>query len=190
MVKDGRVSWLDLGAPDLSDDARAIVEATRERLGFTRNLHTVTGHNSPLLVAIEGVSQALMRDPEEGVSDKERELVALVVSVENQCPACIFGHASQLRRITGDATWVARVEANYRHADLSPREKAMADYAIKLTVAPAEVEESDLAPLRENGFSERDILRIAAIAAYFNMSNRLNSGLGVRPNDGAYAANR
>jgi uncharacterized peroxidase-related enzyme len=190
MAKDDRLSWLDLGAPDYSGEARAIVDATQERLGFTRNLHSITGHNSPLLVAIEGVSQALMRDPEEGVSDKERELIALVVSVENQCPACIFGHASQLRRITGDAVWVARVEANYRHADLTAREKAMADYAFKLTVAPAEVEESDIVPLRQHGFSERDILRIAAITAYFNMSNRLNSGLGVRPNDPAYAANR
>ncbi len=190
MLKEGRVSWLDLGDPELSEDARAIVAATQERIGFTRNLHTVTGHNSPLLVAIEGVSQALMRDPEEGVSDKEREIIALVVSVENQCPACIFGHASQLRRITGDATWVARVEANYRHADLAPREKAMADYAIKLTVSPSEVEESDIEPLRRHGFSERDILRIAAITAYFNMSNRLNSGLGVQPNAQAYAANR
>jgi uncharacterized peroxidase-related enzyme len=85
---------------------------------------------------------------------------------------------------------VARIEVNFRHADLSARERALADYAIRITRDPGEIEPADLDKLRQAGVSEAEILDAAGVAAYFNFSNRLNSALGVPPNDEAYAVGR
>lgn len=114
----------------------------------------------------------------------------LVVSAENRCKPCVFGHAAALQEATGDPARVARIEVNFRHAGLSPRERALADYALKITRVPGEIEAGDLDRLRDAGLSEVQILDAAAVAAYFNFSNRLNSAIGVPPNDEAYAAHR
>jgi uncharacterized peroxidase-related enzyme len=132
----------------------------------------------------------VVRDSEGALSPRERELIALVVSVENRCEACVFGHAAALRQITGDAEWVATVEVNYRRAPLTARERALADYALKVTRAPAEIEPTDLQALRDAGVPEAGLLGAAAVAAYFNLSNRLNSALGIRANSQAYVAYR
>jgi uncharacterized peroxidase-related enzyme len=102
----------------------------------------------------------------------------------------VFGHAAALRGYSGDAEWVATIEVNYRRATLTPRERALADYALQVTRAPAEIEATDLQPLRDAGISEQGILEAASVAAYFNFSNRLNSSLGIRANVEAYRANR
>jgi len=102
----------------------------------------------------------------------------------------VFGHAAALREASGDAAWVAQVEANFRHASLSPRERGLADFALLITRAPEEIEAQHLEPLRAVGLTEEQIIDAAAVAAYFNFSNRLNSALGVPPNLEAYAAHR
>lgn len=185
-----KLSWLALGAAPSNPETEEVFKKTRERLGFVRNSQLVVAHRPRMLAAQEALSRSLMQDSDSSLSEKEREMIALVVSVDNSCDACIFGHSSQLRRITGDAVWVGEVEANYRRARLTARERAIADYAIKLTRAAAEVEPSDLDPLRKAGLSETDIIQVAGIAAYFNFSNRLNSGIGIKPNSEAYVANR
>jgi uncharacterized peroxidase-related enzyme len=124
------------------------------------------------------------------LAPRERELIALVVSVENRCEACVFAHAAALRGYSGDAEWVAIIEVNYRRAALSPRERALADYALKVTRKPAEVEPADLQTLRDAGVPEQGVLEAATVAAYFNLTNRLNSGLGIHANSEAYRANR
>ena len=184
-----RMSWLDLGEPKITPEVQAVMDGTRSRLGYVRTGQTIAAHVPDAMVAEDGLSRGLMLG-DGPLSRKERELLALVVSVENRCMTCIFGHASQLRLITGDPLWVGEVEANYRHARLTPREMALADYAVKLTRAPGDVREEDLAPLRANGISDLGILYTAQIIAYYNFSNRFMSGLGVRPNPESYAAGR
>lgn len=186
-----KISWLKLGAPDTGNpDVAAVFDRTKAAVGFVRNSQIAVAHKPNMLVAQEALSRSLMQDAESSLSQKERELIALVVSVENSCDACIFGHASKLRQITGNPVWVGEVEANYRHAELSARERTLADFAVRLTRTPGELGPADLDPLREQGLSETDILIAVGITAYFNLSNRINSAIGVKPNAEAYLAHR
>jgi len=184
------VSWLGIAAPPASPSVQAVLDRTREKLGYVRNGQTALLARPELVLAQDALSRSANQNPDSGLSRKEKELIALIVSSENRCLPCIFGHAAALREITGDPVWVAAVEANFRHAALSPRERALADYALKITRVPGEVEAQDLSPLRAAGLSDLDILDAAAIAAYFNFSNRINSAIGVVPNAEAYGAFR
>ncbi|WP_376099551.1 peroxidase-related enzyme [Roseomonas sp. CCTCC AB2023176] len=185
-----RLSWLDLPEAPRTPEVEAVLAQTRARLGYERNGQHVQAHRPRLLAAAEALSDAVNRDPDAELSPREKELLALVTSVENRCVPCVFAHAAALRKHTGDPLLVAAVEVNWRHAALTPREAALAAYAECLTRAPAAVTRADLDRLREAGLGETAILEAAAVIAYFNLSNRLNSGLGVAPNAEAYAANR
>jgi uncharacterized peroxidase-related enzyme len=185
------VSWLRLPDPAPTNaDVDAIFAQTAAKTGYVRNQQRVFAHKPAVLAALTALGDAVVRDPEGALSPRERELIALVVSAENRCEPCVFGHAAALRGHGGDAEWVATIEVNYRRADLSARERALADYALKVTRAPAEIEPEDLQALRDAGIAEVGILEAAAVAAYFNLSNRLNSALGVHANGEAYRANR
>lgn len=190
MTKACEVSWIKLGEAPSTTEVKGVFQRALDRLGFVRNAHYTIAHKQKFLVAQEGLLRSLMGDEDSSLTTKERELIALVVSVENTCDACIFSHSSLLRAVVGDAVWVGEVTANYRRAALSERERAITDYAIKVTRAAAEIEPSDMDVLRKVGLSETDIIHLVGIAAYFNFSNRVNSGLGVRPNSEAYKANR
>ncbi len=184
-------SWLRFAEPPpASAQTEAIFAATREKGGAVRHQQRVLAQKPALLAAVAALGDTVVRDPHGALSPRERELIALVVSVENRCEACVFGHAAALRQHSGDGEWVATIEVNYRRAALSARERALADYALQVTRAPAEIEPADLAPLREAGIGEAGILEAASVAAYFNFSNRLNSALGIRANGEAYRANR
>jgi uncharacterized peroxidase-related enzyme len=184
-------SWLRFAEPPpASAPTEAIFAATREKIGYVRHQQQVLAQKPALLAAVTALGDAVVRDPQGALSPRERELIALVVSVENRCEACVFGHAAALRQHSGDGAWVATIEVNYRRAALSARERALADYALQVTRAPAEIEPAGLVPLRDAGISEAGILEAAAVAAYFNFSNRLNSALGIRANGEAYRANR
>lgn len=185
------LSWLDLPPPPPPGEAvQALLERTRATLGYVRNGQQALLHRPGLVLAQDTLSRAVNHDPQSGLSRIERELIALVVSSENRCQPCVLGHAAALRGLTEDAFWVEQVTINHRHAGLSPRERALADYALRITRDPGALEESDLAPLRAAGLRDIDILDAAAVAAYFNFSNRINSALGVVPNREAYAAHR
>ncbi|WP_273786568.1 peroxidase-related enzyme [Brucella intermedia] len=185
------LSWLSLGDVDKpTSDVQSIFDATEEQLGFVRNMQRLMANVPELLVPLMALSHALMYSDYSGLSLRERELVALVVSAENKCIPCIFAHAAGLRSVADDPAWVATMKANYRHADLSVRERAIADYASRLTIAPREMGPADLKPLRDNGLTDIDIIYVAEIAAYFNLSNRFNSGLGIHPNAEDYASFR
>jgi uncharacterized peroxidase-related enzyme len=191
MAQSDAPSWLRFAAdPPASAQTAAIFAATRDKLGYVRHQQEVLAQKPSLLAAVTALGDAVVRDPDSALSPLERELIALVVSVENRCEACVFGHAAALRQHSGDPEWVATIEVNYRRAALPPRERALADYALLVTRAPAEIEPDDLAPLREAGITEQGILEAAAVAAYFNFSNRINSALGIRANGEAYRANR
>lgn len=183
-------SWLRLPpAPPPSQAAADLLAASEAKLGYLRNGQRVQAHWPALLLALDAVSQALKAEGNM-LPPRERELLALVVSVENRCEACIFSHAAELRRITGDALLVGTIEVSWRRAGLSLREAALAAYAEKLTRRPAEVEVADIDVLRATGLSETAILEAASVVAYFNLSNRFNSGLGVAANGEAYQAHR
>ena len=184
-------SWLRFAAPPPeSEQSEAIFATTRDKIGYVRHQQHVLAHKPALLATVTALGDTVVRDPNGALSPRERELIALVVSVDNRCEACVFSHAAALRKFTGDAEWVATIEVNYRRAELLSRERALVDYALQVTRAPAEIEPGDLAPLRAAGLSEIEILEAASVAAYFNFSNRLNSALGIRANAEAYHANR
>ncbi|MDB5414902.1 MAG: peroxidase [Rubritepida sp.] len=190
-TSDQSISWLDLGKPPKpSVEIKALLDRTQEKLGYVRNGQLAVLHRPSLVLGQDALSRAATQDPDSALSRRERELIALVVSSENRCEPCVFGHAAALREITGDPVLVDRIAVNYRHAGLPPRERALADYALKITRRPGEIEPEDLEALRAAGLTELAILDAAAVAAYFNFSNRINSALGVAPNPEASSAHR
>jgi uncharacterized peroxidase-related enzyme len=186
-----RVAWIT--PPDeasLPEEVRALFARQRERNGAVHNSALVAAHNPAVLLAQSAFSGALF-DPEGGsLTPRERELIAVVVSAENRCEPCTVGHTAKLRQLTGDANWVDTLAINYRRARLNARDRALADFALRITRASAEIEEADLAQLRAVGLDDAAIVEAATVAAYFNFSNRLTSALGVRPHAETFAAFR
>jgi uncharacterized peroxidase-related enzyme len=117
-----------------------------------------------------------------GLSALEREMIATAVSAQNHCFYCLTVHGAAVRKLADDPVLGEMMAMNYRAADLSKRQRAMLDFAIKLTIEPWAMEASDRARLRGAGFSDRDIWDIAAVASFYNMTNRLASATDMRPN--------
>ena len=184
------LSWLDLPQAPSTPELEDLFERTRQKLGYVRNGQRAIAHRPALAVAQDVLSRAVNSDQPGGLSRRDRELIALVVSAENRCVTCVFAHAAALRQESQDPMWVDQVIANYRHAQLTARERALADFAIAATRAPGELGPEHLDALRTAGVGEVGIIDAAAVTAYFNFSNRLNSALGVPPNAEAHAAGR
>jgi uncharacterized peroxidase-related enzyme len=125
-----------------------------------------------------------------GLSKLEREMIAVAVSAQNRCYYCLVAHGAAVRQLSGDPVLGELMVMNYRAARLTKRHRAMLDFAVKLTAEPWLVEEPDRAALRKAGFSERDIWDIAAVAGFFNMSNRVASATDMRPNSVYHAQAR
>ncbi|MCK4712342.1 MAG: peroxidase-related enzyme [Marinosulfonomonas sp.] len=125
-----------------------------------------------------------------GLSKLEREMIAVVVSSINKCFYCLAAHGAAVRELSGDPVLGEMMVMNYRAADLDSRQKAMLDFAAKLTESSAKIEESDREALRQAGFSDRDIWDIGAVAGFFNMTNRVASASDMRPNLEYHAAHR
>ncbi len=153
-----------------------------EKIGFVPNVLTAYAFDNAKLEAFVAFYNDLMLAPS-GLSKLEREMIAVVVSSVNRCFYCLAAHGAAVRQLSGDPQLGELMAMNYRAADLTPRHRAMLDFAAKLSESPAAVEEEDRARLREAGFGERDIWDIAAVAAFFNMSNRMASAVDMRPND-------
>jgi uncharacterized peroxidase-related enzyme len=117
-------------------------------------------------------------------------MIAVAVSSVNRCYYCLVAHGAAVRALSQDPVLGELMVMNYRAADLTPRQRAMLDFAVKLTVEPWTVEESDREGLRKVGFSDRDIWDIAAIAGFFNMTNRIASAIDMRPNSQYHAMGR
>jgi uncharacterized peroxidase-related enzyme len=117
-----------------------------------------------------------------GLSKAEREMIAVAVSAINHCHYCLTSHGAALRQRAKDPELGETIAQNYRAANLDRRQRAMLDFAAKLTEAPDKIEEADRAALRRAGFSDRDIWDIAAVASFFNMSNRMAAAADMRPN--------
>jgi uncharacterized peroxidase-related enzyme len=179
--RDERVTALDLPEGELSEAMRAYFAKCDEKIGFVPNVLRAYAHDNAKLEAFAAFYNDLMLAPS-GLSKLEREMIAVVVSSQNRCYYCLTAHGAAVRQISGDPVLGELMAMNHRAADLAPRHRAMLDFAVKLTDAPWSIAEADRAQLRQAGFSERDIWDIAAVASFFNMSNRMASAVDMRPN--------
>src|SRR5256885_968375 len=173
----------------LPDDIRTRILAVQEKSGFVPNVFLALAHRPDEFRAFFAYHDALM-EKEGGLSKAEREMIVVATSGANQCQYCVVAHGAILR-IRAKNPYVAdQVAINYRKADITPRQKAMLDFAMKVALEAQTVGDADYATLREHGFSEADAWDIGAIAAFFAMSNRLANMASMRPNDEFYLLGR
>jgi uncharacterized peroxidase-related enzyme len=178
---DDPVIALDLPNAPLSGGMAAYFSKCDEKLGFVPNVLQAYTFDMAKLEAFVAMYNDLMLAPS-GLSKLEREMIAVAVSSHNRCYYCLVAHGAAVRQLSGDPILGEQMVTNYRAARLSPRHRAMLDFAVKLTAEPWSVEEEDRAALRHAGFSDRDVWDIAAVAAFYNMSNRIASATDMRPN--------
>src|SRR5262249_43902867 len=133
--------------------------------------------------------EVLMRGPS-GLSRADREMIVVAVSAVNQCSYCTVAHGAALRILSKDPYLADQITANYRHADVTPRQRAMVDFAVKVTSQSSAIETADLDELRRHGWSDSDIWDMGAVAAFFNLSNRMANMAAMRPNLEFYSMGR
>ena len=178
-----REAWLRVPPEEDAPPAVAkLFDKASEKLGFIPNVLRVYALRPRHLELWDAFYDDLMRG-ESGLTKPQREMIAVVVSTVNSCHYCMVSHAAALRKLTGDPVLVEQLRTNYKYAELEPRERAMLDFAVKLTEQSSRCSEDDVEALREAGWSDEDIMDIAQVAAMFNFTNRLASGLGWVPND-------
>jgi uncharacterized peroxidase-related enzyme len=178
---DTAITALSLPPAPLSADMAAYFAKCEEKLGFVPNVLKAYAFDTAKLSAFVAMYNDLMLGPS-GLSKLEREMIAVAVSAQNRCYYCLVAHGAAVRALSGDPVLGELMAMNYRAARLSPRERAMLDFAVRLTAEPWLVEEADREALRRAGFADRDIWDIAAVAGFFNMSNRVASATDMRPN--------
>ncbi len=179
---DPRISALPLPTADeVPEGVRRLWEKSREAFGFVPNVFVAQAYNGEQFQAWWNYFNLLV-NKEGHLSNAERELIAVVVSAVNRCTYCAVSHGAALRHYTGDPVTSDLVGVNWRQADLSQREAALAAYAEKLTSHPAEVTPEDLAPLREAGLDDHEILEAVQVVGMFNMTNRVSTALAMVPN--------
>lgn len=176
-----KITALKLPAPQLSDATKAYFAKCEEKLGMVPNVLLSYAFDEKKLRAFTDTYNDLMLG-DSGLSKLEREMIAVAVSSINHCFYCLTAHGAAVRQLSGDPVLGEMMVMNFRAADLSPRLRAMLEFAVKLTEEPAKIVEEDRQALRDAGFSDRDIWDIASTAAFFNMSNRLAAAIDMRPN--------
>lgn len=176
-----KITALDLPTPELSDATKAYFAKCEEKLGLVPNVLLSYAFDEKKLRAFTDTYNDLMLG-ESGLSKLDREMIAVAVSSINHCFYCLTAHGAAVRQLSGDPVLGELMVMNFRAADLSPRQRAMLEFAVKLTEEPAKIVEEDRQALRDAGFSDRDIWDIASTAAFFNMSNRLAAAIDMRPN--------
>jgi uncharacterized peroxidase-related enzyme len=175
------VMALPLAPAALSAANAAYFAKCEEKLGYVPNVLAAYAHDDAKLSAFAALYNDLMLAPS-GLSKLEREMIAVAVSSVNRCYYCLTAHGAAVRQLSGDPVLGELLVMNYRAASLSPRHRAMLDFAVRLTEEPHRIEEADRERLGAAGFSARDIWDIGAVAAFFNMSNRMASAVDMRPN--------
>src|SRR4029078_3070202 len=142
------------------------------------------------LTLYQGYLDRLMRSDDGKLSGLEREFLALITSTENRCEVCVISHATAVRKHGLDAAQVDSITISWRRAELEPRLRALAEFASKLTLHPADADESYIEALRQAGFTEEQIFEAAQVVSIYNSNNRLNNVLGLRLNEEARASFR
>ena len=174
---------------DMPDDIRERILAVQEKSGFVPNVFLVLAYRPDEFRAFFAYHDALM-EKSGNLTKAEREMIVVATSSANQCQYCVVAHGAILR-IRAKNTLVAdQVASNFRKADITPRQKAMIDFAMKVSTRAYEVDEKDFSTLKRHGFTDEDAWDIAAISAFFGMSNRLANVTNMRPNDEFYNLGR
>lgn len=174
---------------ELDDDIRARIEAVQDKAGFVPNVFLTLAHRPAEFRAFFDYHDALMLK-EGGLSKAEREMIVVATSAVNDCHYCVIAHGAILRIYAKDALLADQVAVNYRKADISGRQRAMLDFAVKIARSPGEIEDGDFDLLRAQGFNDEDIWDIGAIAGFFGLSNRMANLIEMRPNDEFYSMGR
>ena len=166
---------------DMPPDVRARIEAVQEKSGFIPNVFLVLAHRPEEFRAFMAYHDALM-DKAGGLTKAEREMIVVATSAANQCQYCVVAHGAILRIRAKNPLIADQIAINYRKADITPRQRAMLDFAMKVCERSHEIDDSDFPPLHAHGFDDEDIWDIASITAFFGLSNRLASFSGMQPN--------
>ncbi|HEY7177797.1 MAG TPA: peroxidase-related enzyme [Gaiella sp.] len=177
-----RLTWLEVPSEDeLPAEVKALYEAPLEKLGFVPNVIRLYALRPSHLLLWNEHYEELMKG-ESGLSKAEREMIAVVVSVANECRYCIAAHSAALRKLTKDPALADAIAADHTTAEIEQRVRAMLDYARKLTLRPTEMTEADVEALRDVGWTDEDVMDVAEVTGMFNLTNRMASGLGWEPN--------
>jgi uncharacterized peroxidase-related enzyme len=174
---------------DLPADVRERILAVQEKSGFVPNVFLALAHRPDEFRAFFAYHDALM-EKQGGLSKAEREMIVVATSGANDCQYCVVAHGAILRIRAKNPLVADQVAVNYRKADIAPRQRAMLDFAMKVALDSGAVGEADFEALRAQGFGQDDAWDIAAIAAFFAMSNRLANASSMRPNDEFYLMGR
>ena len=170
---------------ELPEDIRSRIETVQEKSGFVPNVFLALAHRPDEFRAFFAHHDALM-ERDSGLSKAEREMIVVATSAANECQYCVVAHGAILRIRAKNPLIADQVAINYRKADITARQRAMLDFAMKVSREAATVGEEDFSRLREHDFSDEDIWDIGAIAAFFAQSNRLANLSAMRPNDEFY----
>jgi uncharacterized peroxidase-related enzyme len=166
---------------ELPDDIRARILEVQEKAGFIPNVFVTLAHRPDEFRAFFAYHDALMLR-EGGLTKAEREMIVVATSGANDCLYCIVAHGAILRIYARDPLVADQVAVNYRKADITPRQKAMLAFALKVALRSVEIADEDFTALRGHGFTDEDIWDIGAIAAFFALSNRMANLIAMRPN--------
>ncbi len=174
---------------ELPDDIQERIKAVAEKAGFVPNVFLALSHRPDEFRAFMAYHDALM-ERDSGLSKAEREMIVVATSNANGCQYCVISHGAILRVRSKQPLLAEQVAINYRKADLSERQKAMLAFAMKVSQDSQAIGEEDYAALHSHGFNDEDIWDMAAISAFFGMSNRMANFASMRPNDEFYTMGR
>lgn len=167
----------------LPDDIRQAILSVQEKAGFVPNVFLTLAHRPAEFRAFFAYHDALMLKDTGNLTKADREMIVTVTSAKNGCLYCVVAHGALLRIYSKNSLVADQVTVNHLKADIMPRQKAMLDFAIKVCLDSQSVSEDDYAKLRLHGFDSEDIWDIAAVTAFFGLSNRMANTISMRPND-------
>jgi uncharacterized peroxidase-related enzyme len=177
------------GLADLAPDIREKILAVQEKAGFVPNVFLTLAHRPDEWRAFVAYHDALMLK-EGGLSKAEREMIVVATSGANHCQYCVVAHGAILRIYARNPLIADQIAINHRKADLSPRQRAMLDFAMKVALESHLITDADYTALKNEGFTEEDVWDIGAITSLFALSNRMANLIGMRPNDEFYLMGR
>jgi uncharacterized peroxidase-related enzyme len=175
---------------NLPDDIREAILSVQEKAGFVPNVFLTLAHRPGEFRAFFAYHDALMLKETGSLSKADREMIVTATSAKNDCLYCVVAHGALLRIYAKNPIVADQVAVNHLKADITPRQKAMLDFAVKVCLDSAAIGESDYASLHAHGFDDEDIWDIATITAFFGMSNRIANSIGMRPNNEFYLMGR
>lgn len=173
----------------LPEDIRTRLLAVQEKSGFVPNVFLTLAYRPDEFRAFFAYHDALM-EKDGGLTKAEREMIVVATSSANQCQYCVIAHGAILRIRAKNPLIADQIAVNYRKADITPRQRAMLDFAMKVSLNAGTIGEQDFADLASHGFTDDDAWDIAAIAAFFALSNRIANVTAMRPNDEFYLMGR